>query len=217
MTRVVEMNEPKSTPRAMTADRRGEAELVQQIRAGDEAACATFVREHGNHLLAVARRFLRCEADCADAVQDAFVAAFKGIGEFSGDSKLSTWLHRIVVNVCLMRLRSQRSRPTTSINELLPQFDDTGHHVREPRSWSESPTAALASMELRRQVRAAIDQLPDSYRTVLLMRDIEGMDTELTAEMLGLTATNVKVRLHRARQALRTLLEPIVSGLSAVA
>lgn len=186
-----------------------EAQLIALIRDGDQDACERFVTTHINAMLAVARRFLRCEQEAADAVQDAFVSAFRSIHEFAGGSKLSTWLHRIVVNACLMKLRSARSRPTRSIESLLPSFDDTGHHVQRVSPWRESPFERLDASEMREQVRASIDELPESYRTVLLLRDIEELDTEETAERLGISVAAVKVRLHRARQALRTLLEPV--------
>lgn len=188
-----------------------EAALLARVRCGDQIACQEFVRRHAGAMLAVARRFLRCEQEAADAVQDAFLSAFRSIHEFSGGSKLSTWLHRIVVNVCLMKLRSARSRPARSIESLLPSFDDTGHHVHRVSAWSESPPQRLHASELREKVRECINDLPDTYRTVLLLRDIEELDTGETAERLSISQAAVKVRLHRARQALRTLLEPLFS------
>ena len=189
-----------------------EAELLERLRSGDEAAYAQVVRNHGDRLLAVARRFLRCEEDCADAVQEAFISAFRALDRFANNSTLGTWLHRITVNACLMKLRSRATRRTTSLDELLPQFDATGHHVRPVRPWGEQAHTYLARAETRAQVRDCINQLPDPYRTILLLRDIEEMDTEATAQALGITPGAVKTRLHRARQALRTLLEPVMGG-----
>ena len=113
----------------------------------------------------------------------------------------------MVVNACLMKLRSKRNRPTVSINELLPQFCEDGHHARPAQDWTKGPLSRLDAEEVRQQVRGCIDLLPDDYRTVLLLRDVEGLDTDATAEILKTTAGNVKTRLHRARQALRSLLE----------
>jgi RNA polymerase sigma-70 factor (ECF subfamily) len=90
-------------------------------------------------MLAVARRFLRTEEDSADAVQDAFLAAFRSLDGFEGNSSLGTWLHRIVVNVCLMRLRARSHSREVRIDNLLPSFDDTGHHCRPVRSWGDHP------------------------------------------------------------------------------
>lgn len=186
-----------------------EEHLLRLVRAGDDAACEELVRRCGGAMLAVARRFLRCEQDAADAVQDAFLSAFRSIDSFEGGSKVGTWLHRIVVNVCLMRLRAARSRPTTSIEALLPTFDDTGHHAQRVSAWA-APPDQLHAAELRALVRERIDELPDTYRVVLLLRDIEELDTRETADRLGISEAAVKVRLHRARQALRTLITPVM-------
>lgn len=186
-----------------------QAALLSHVRRGDEAACEEFVRRFGGPMLAVARRFLRCEQDAADAVQEAFLSAFRSIQEFAGNSKIGTWLHRIVVNVCLMKLRSAKSRPATSIENLLPAFDETGHHARRISAWDASPPERLDAAELRAKVRECIEELPEPYRVVLLLRDIEELDTQETAERLAISPAAVKVRLHRARQALRTLLEPL--------
>ncbi len=192
-----------------------DADLLTRLRAGDEQAYEMFVRQSSGRLLAVARRLLGCEDDSADAVQEAFCSAFQALDRFEGAAVLSTWLHRIVVNVCLMKLRSRRRRPTISIDELLPTFDETGHHAQPVAPWNEQPCDRMECAEARHQVRACIDRLPDDYRTVLLLRDIEELDTEQTAAILGISVAAVKTRLHRARQVLRSLLEPIfVSELS---
>ena len=106
-----------------------EATLLDALRRGDDAAYETLVRQNSGRMLAVARRYLRNEETARDAVQEAFVSAFRSIARFQGASSLSTWLHRIVVNACLMKLRSGRRHAETSIEELLPQFDETGHRV----------------------------------------------------------------------------------------
>jgi RNA polymerase sigma-70 factor (ECF subfamily) len=184
-----------------------DAVLVSRLRARDENAFETLLRTYMARLLRVARRFLKNEEDARDAVQDAFIAAFRGIDRFQAGSKLSTWLHRIVVNAALMKLRSRRRHPEEEIDALLPRFAADGHQVEESRDWSMSAEEMVQREETRELVRQSIDKLPESYRVVLLMRDIEEMSTEETAEALGITPTAVKVRLHRARQALRTLLD----------
>src|SRR5262245_61828744 len=105
-----------------------EAGLLEGLRAGDESAYEALVRRHAGRLLAVARRFLACQADAADAVQDAFLSAFRALGSFREGSALGTWLHRIVVNACLSKLRARRRRPETSL-DLLPAFDESGRHA----------------------------------------------------------------------------------------
>ncbi|HSP17491.1 MAG TPA: sigma-70 family RNA polymerase sigma factor [Thermoanaerobaculia bacterium] len=184
-----------------------DARLLRGLRAGDERAFEALLRTYMGRLLRVARTFLRNEEDARDAVQDAFVAAFRGIDSFQAGSKLSTWLHKIVVNACLMKLRSRRRHPEEEIDALLPRFQADGHQVRDSVDWALSAEDLVQQEETRQLVRKSIDRLPDTYRVVLLMRDIEEMSTEETAKALGITPTAVKVRLHRARQALRTLLD----------
>jgi RNA polymerase sigma-70 factor (ECF subfamily) len=182
-------------------------ELLPKLRAGDDAAYETFVRQYTGRMLAVARRLLRNEEDAIDAVQEAFISAFRKIDTFQGSSKLATWMHRIVVNASLMRLRKLKSQREHPIDELLPKFKDDGHAVHPARPWKDSAVAQAEREETKVWIRNQIDELPDTYRSVLLLRDIEGMDTEETAGVLGVNTNVVKTRLHRARQALRTLLD----------
>ncbi len=210
-----------STNRAATTDADlsatevcDDAVLRRRLQAGDGPAYEMLVRQHGGRMLAIARRFFSGEQDAADAVQDAFLAAFKSIATFKGDSQLGTWLHRIVVNCCLMRRRSQDRHPTVAIDSLLPSFDETSHHRQPVQSFRNSPSDALAAKELRNQVQEQIDLLPAPYREVLILRDIEEIDTDTAAAILGVSPGVIKTRLHRARQALRTLLEPILGSRS---
>ena len=190
----------------------GESELLERLRAGDSTACETLVRQHGGRMLATARRFLLNDQDAQDAVQDAFLSAFKGMDRFSGGAKLSTWLHRIVVNACLMKLRSRRRKPEQPIDDLLPRFDGRGQWVDMAAGSEIDGDALLQRRETRAMVRRCIEQLPETYRTVLIMRDIEELDTDEAAATLGITANALKIRLPRARQALRTLIERELSG-----
>lgn len=189
------------------ADGAADARLLERLRAGDEAAFTELVERNTGRLLAVATRLLRNEQDAHDAVQDAFLMAFKGLASFNGTAKLSTWLHRIAVNAALMRLRRRKHRSEQSIDELLPRFDEDGHWAEPPGQLAAASDELLATRETRVAVRRCIDRLPDAYRTVLLMRDIEDLDTGEVAELLAITPNAVKIRLHRARQALRTLIE----------
>jgi RNA polymerase sigma-70 factor (ECF subfamily) len=183
--------------------------LLARLRRAEPPAFDDLVRQYGVQMLAVARGILVNDEDSADSVQDAFVSAFQNLGSFRGTCRLSTWLHRIVVNTSLMKLRARSRRPVGSIEELLPRFDESGHHAQSVRRWSERPDQQMTLAETRRQVRDCIDRLPDDYRIVLLLRDIEELDTQRTAEHLGVSQAVVKTRLHRARQALRTLLDPL--------
>lgn len=178
--------------------------MVSRLQRGDEAAFEELVRSHGGRLLSVARRFLGSSEDAQDAVQEAFIRAFKAIHTFEERAQLHTWLHRILVNTALMKLRERRRKPEASIDELLPAYAADGHQTVESREWSD---ALFERRETAGIVREAIARLPEAYRVVLVLRDLEERDTAETARVLGTTTTVVKVRLHRARQALRTLLD----------
>ena len=184
-----------------------EEALLERLRAGDDAAYADFVRDNSPRMLAVARRLLRNEEDARDAVQEGFLSAFKALDRFAGGSKLSTWLHRIVVNAALMKLRTKKRKPERSIEDLLPGYKEDGHPQEFFETWEETGEDAASREEERNLVRKQIDELPDNYRNVILLRDIEGIDTGETAELLGLTPGAVKTRMHRARLALRQLLD----------
>ena len=194
-----------ASPTAIDAD---DAALVSRLRTGDDAAYEQVVRSYSGRLLAVTRRILGSDEDARDAVQDAFLNAFKSLARFEGNAKLSTWLHRIAVNDALMKLRTRKRKPEQSIEGMLPSFLEDGHHQERFASWDEPVDKAMERAESRDLVRKKIDELPESYRTVLVLRDIEGLDTEEAAKMLGLSPNAAKIRLHRARQALRTLLAP---------
>jgi RNA polymerase sigma-70 factor (ECF subfamily) len=186
-----------------------DAELLAALRRGEERAFAELVRANTGRMLAVARRILKGDEEAHDAVQEAFVQAFRAIDRFQGDAQLSTWLHRITVNACLMRLRHKRRHPECAIEELLPSFDETGHRVEEGApEWTDDVLGRLEQAQLGKVVRDAVDQLPENYRCVIVLRDIEGLSTEEAAQVLGIRPEAAKMRLHRARQALRTLLEP---------
>ena len=182
--------------------------LVARLWAGEDSAFEELVRTYTARLLAVARRILGSPEEAKDVVQETFLAAFQSLDRFRGEANLGTWLSRIAVNQCLMKLRSRRRRPEQSIEDLLPTFLPDGHQVRESALWEVSMDTVVERNEIHLLVRRAIDRLPASYRTVLLLRDIEELSTEEVAGMLGVTSNTIKVRLHRARQALRTLLEP---------
>jgi RNA polymerase sigma-70 factor (ECF subfamily) len=183
-----------------------EAALLQGLKHGEDWAFEALVRTFGARMLSVARRIVGNDEDARDVVQSAYLSAFRAIGAFEGSAQLSTWLHRIVVNTALMRLRSRRRKPEESIEALLPSFKADGHFVERFSPESLAADRLLERKETRRIVRNAIDQLPEAYRTVLILRDIEEMSTKDVAAALEITASAVKVRLHRARQALFTLL-----------
>jgi len=185
----------------------GDVELVARLQRGDDVAAERFVRDNGARLLAMARRYLGNDADAQEAVQEAFLNAFRSLHSFKGDSRLLTWLTRILINVCLVRLRKREQRGEALIEDLLPRFNGLGHRVLPEPVAREARSRGVESQETRDIIRRGIERLPESHRTVLFLRDIEQLDTREAAEALGITETAVKVRLHRARQALRELIE----------
>lgn len=185
-----------------------EAEWLRQLRAGDGDAFERLVRTFGGRMLVVARRYVGNEEDARDVVQAAYLSAFRALSQFQGACQLSTWLHRIVVNTALMRLRSRSRKPEESIEVLLPAFQQDGHHVEQFSDWTTPADHLLERKQTRATVRAAIERLPENYRDVIILRDVEELSTQEVAEMLAMTPTAVKVRLHRARLALSTLLRP---------
>src|SRR6187401_460394 len=188
---VSRMGEAEPAAATATVD---EAALVAGLKARRPEAFETLVRTYTPRLLAVAMRMLGSTEDAQDVVQDAMLSAYRSIDRFEGNARVSTWLHRIVVNAALMKLRTRRRKPEESLEPLLPAFVEDGHHAEQFSAWSE-PADKLAERE-------AIRSLPDSYREVLVLRDIEELNTDETAKALGISPNAVKIRLHRARQAL---------------
>jgi RNA polymerase sigma-70 factor (ECF subfamily) len=196
-------DQPAASLTSATLDERA---LVARLKAGDPDAYEQLVRTLGGRLLIVARRFLRDDDAAADAVQDAFLNAFRAMARFDGSAQLGTWMHRIVVNTCLMRLRSRQRKPEQSLDPLLPCFAEDGHHAEPVASWAESAEHQVHREELRQIVWAALDELPASHRAVIVMRDMEGLSTGEAAAALGVSDNALKLRLHRARQALGAII-----------
>lgn len=187
--------------------------LVARLRARDKAAYEFIVREYSGRLLAVIRGIVRNEEDARDCLQDAFLQAFRAIDRFEGRAKLSSWMHRIAVNAALMKLRSKKRKAEASIEDLLPEFDGNDHRI-DPFFQPEPETHdSLEAAERKEAIHLAISQLPENYRNVILLRDIQEMSTDETAAELGISPGAVKVRLHRARGALKKLLDPLLEDL----
>ena len=192
------------------AARRGEIALIEHLALGNGPATERFVREHAGWMLALAQRYVQDASHAEDCVQEAFLQAFRSIGAFEGRSALKSWLHRIVVNAALMKLRSRRLALEQPAEDILAHVDRPC--CRMQASWAElaTPHEILERKEARDLVVAKLMELPDSYRIVLLLRDIEGMSTEETARALAITEGAVKVRLHRARAAFKMLVAPVL-------
>ncbi len=189
-----------------------EAEWVAALRSGDEASYVALMQRFGPRLLSLARSILGNEAEAQDCVQEAFIQAFKKVGGFEGRSPLWPWVRRIAVNACLGRIRARHRQAEATLEAWQPEFDADGCRLGlEPR---QLPAAdeLLASDRVRAAVRAAVRALPEIHRTVLILRDFEELSTGEVAELLGLEPGAIRVRLHRARAALKKQLEPAFGG-----
>jgi RNA polymerase sigma-70 factor (ECF subfamily) len=175
--------------------------LIDRLRAGDKSACAECVELHSAGIYRLALHLMQDEAEAEDIVQETFLSAFKAIETFEGRSGLGTWLYRIAYNAAMMRLR--RSHPdTVSVDE--PELSDDGFETpRQLFDWCCLPEQDFETGEARAQLEQAIRDLPEKLKAVFVMRELEGLSTEDTAEALGLSSVAVKTRLHRARLWLR--------------
>jgi len=173
---------------------------------------AQLVRENAGWMLVLAERMMNDSALAEDVVQEALINALNGLQRFEEHSSLKTWLHRITVNAALSKLRKQKRLAEQSIDEHLPEFDRFDCRIELPWTHLASIEEVMESDDTRRRVVEAIAELTDSYRVVLQLRDIEGYDTSEVAALLEISESNVKVRLHRARAALKKLLEPVLRG-----
>ena len=170
------------------------------------------VRDNIGWMLVVAERLVRDRALAEDVVQEAFTDALRGLEDFQGRSSLETRLRRITINAALMALRRRKRLAEESIDDLLPDFDEYGCRVETPWTHTVPLEDLLHGESVRAQVTRSINALPDAYRVVLQLRDIEGYDTAEVAALLDISTSNVKVRLHRARAALKKMLEPLLRG-----
>src|SRR5918994_5320810 len=184
----------------------GEAELVDRARQGDALAFRAIMERHNQRLYRVARTLLRNESEAEDAVQEAYLRAFSNLATFRGDASLSTWLTRITLNECLGRKRKQR--PTVDLDTLRSTHQDSAEIIRFPGTNADSdPERSAAKREIPQLLESSIDALPEAFRIVFIMRDVEELSVEETAASLGIKPETVKTRLHRARRLLRTALQ----------
>src|SRR5262249_47106979 len=185
-----------------------DGELIAALRRRDPTAAEDLVAAYGDRACRLATRITRNAHDAEEAVQDAFLSVIRKIDTFRGDATLGSWIYRIVANAAYQCCRGRRRRAAdVSLDNLLPGFDQHGHYVAPVVDWSTSLDDPARQTELRLVLSAAIDELPDDYRAVVVLRDVEGLLHREIAEILGLTVVNVKMRVHRARLFLRKRLE----------
>ena len=178
-----------------------ESVLVDAARNGDIGAFEQLVRRYDRNVFRIAQHITQNREDAEDVVQDAFLKAFQNLGQFQGQSKFYTWLVRIAVNEALMRLRRRRPERMVSLDEDVKTEEDS--MPREVADWSPNPEQLYSQAELKDILSKTIQGLPPGFRTVFVLRDVEGLSTEETAEALNLSIPAVKSRLLRARLQLR--------------
>jgi RNA polymerase sigma-70 factor, ECF subfamily len=178
-----------------------ELPLVQAAKKGDLDAFSELVKRYDRNIFRIAQHITHNEEDAQDVVQEAFLKAYQNLDQFQGNSKFYTWLVRIAVNEALMKLRRRRTDKTVSIDEDVET--EEGSMPREVADWGPNPEQLYRQSELGDILKKTIQGLPPGFRTVFVLRDVEGLSTEETAEMLGLSIPAVKSRLLRARLQLR--------------
>jgi RNA polymerase sigma-70 factor, ECF subfamily len=184
-------------------------DLVHRLGCGERQATERFVREHTGWMLGLAQRYLKDRTLAEDCVQEAFLQAFRSVRTFKGQSAIKSWLFRIVVNAALMRLRRRRCSEQP-LDDLLAQIERGECRLEAHCCEVATPQDILQRKEVCELVATQLRRLPDTYRIVLLLRDIEGLSTEEAARLLGVTEGTVKVRLHRARAAFKVLAAPLL-------
>ncbi|HEY8431406.1 MAG TPA: RNA polymerase sigma factor [Sandaracinaceae bacterium] len=194
---------------AAALDPASDEAVVEDVCAGDVARFEILMRRHNQRLFRTARAILRDDAEAEDVVQQAYLSAYAKLDQFRGESRFSTWLTRITVHEALRRMRRHGRLADLDVIEAADDAAASGP--------SRTPEEHAARGELRALLEQAIDSLPESYRVVFVMRDIEELDTRETAECLELSEEAVRVRLHRARKALREWLYERADALTAEA
>jgi RNA polymerase sigma-70 factor (ECF subfamily) len=198
---------PQPTPMSIIQPIAGELEphpdvaLVARVRGGDVLAYDTLVRKYDRQIFRIAQHITQNREDAEDVMQDAFLKAYEKLDQFQGNSKFYTWLVRIAVNESLMRLRKRRTGKMVSIDEEIET--EEGSVPRDLADWAPDPEQNYNQAELSEILRKTIQGLPQGFRIVFVLRDVEGLSTEETAETLGLSIPAVKSRLLRARLQLR--------------
>jgi len=188
-----------------------EAELLRRAKNADKEAFYALVQPRERSLFAAAMAILNNPADAEDAVQEAVLKAFSHLSGFRAESKFSTWLTQITLNEARLKLRKDRRHLYDSLDE--PQSGDEGEYSpKDFADWREIPSESLQREELKQALNRAVASLPPKYREVLLLRDVQSLSTSETAQILGLTPANVKIRLLRARLQMRDALAPGIDG-----
>ena len=185
----------------------GDLELLASLRRGEVGALTALAERHGPTIYRLAFGITRNRADAEEVLQDVLLTLANRCASFEGRSALGSWIYRIATNAALNKRRGKRSELETSLEDLLPTFQSDGHRAGDRTyllaDWSQNPEEELLAGERRRVLEQALDSLPDHYRVVLVLRDVEGFSNDEVSTLLGEPVSSVKSRLHRARMVLR--------------
>lgn len=181
--------------------------LLLRAQAGEMAAFEQLVERHQHKVFAMTARMLRSDDDAAEVVQEAFLAAYKKLPEFRGESAFGSWVYRIAANYALMRLRHRKVTAQVEEPEGGPEFNERGSLIDEVADWSPNAEGQTLDAELRSAIDEASAKLPEEYRQVFLLRDVEGLSYEEIATATGDSVPAIKSRLHRARLSLRAAID----------
>lgn len=189
-----------------------DAELVERAKKGDIGAFEDIVRRYEGKVFGCGMRMMGNAADAQEALQDVFLSVYQKIRNFRGESAFSSWLYRIAVNACLMRLRTDKRHTSVSLDGLEGTFTGDGRRASPVLDWSQEPEERFLSRETREHLNKAILSLPEEYRSVLVLRDVQELPISEVAEVTNLSIPAVKSRLHRGRLFLREKLSEYFGG-----
>jgi RNA polymerase sigma-70 factor, ECF subfamily len=197
-----------------------ELTLVERLRGGEQAALEILMERFAPRVYRLAYGITRNEADAEEVVQDVFLTLFRKISSFEGRSALGTWIYRVTTNAALIKRRGKRADREVLLEDHLPRFREDGHREGDRAmllmDWSRSPEEECLSRESRDAVRQMIARLPETYQTVVLLKDMEELSNEEVAEILGESVAAVKSRLHRARMAIREQVTRLFASSSSI-
>ena len=196
-------------PGPLTADK--DLPLVEKVKEGDHAAFTTLVRRYEGKVYQLALRLTGNDMDANDVIQDVFLSVFRKIHTFRGHAAFSSWLYRITANAAFARLNQRKRHAAVSLEDVLPAIENSST-PDIGTEWSQKPDLALFNKETREALEAAIQSLPDDFKTVVVLRDIQNLSNQEVAEVLNLSIPAVKSRLHRARLLLRRQLGEYLGG-----
>lgn len=192
----------------LTAGVDEDRELLTRAQEGDISAFEALVDRHKDKVFALALRMTRSEADAAEITQETFLSAYQHLKTFRGDAAFGSWVHRIAANHALMRLRHRRVVDAAHEELKQPEFNERGSFVEYPTNdWSRRADEKALDAELGQAIRQAADRLPEEYRRVFLLKDVDGLSYEEISEVTGDSVPAIKSRLHRARLALREAID----------